>query len=415
MTPLEEPGDPAAGAPPGAAPAPSPAEPEAPDAGSAHVTVLELGARRVHVVGTAHVSRHSVAEVEAIIERLRPDTVCVELCPLRYAALASEGRTQALDLRALVRRGDAPFVLASLVLQGYQRRLGKKLGVVPGAELLAAAKKAREVGAELVLADRDVRATLRRVWHNLPFRSRVMVGLGLVATLVDTQEVSEADVEQLKKREHVKDVMAELARLVPGLKAPLIDERDRYLMSAIEDAPGARVVAVVGAGHVAGMIQAQGQRADRAALSAIPSRRLAAELRRWLLPALCAGAVALALARGVPVVSLLVPWLVATAAAAFVVTAYARPKPGSLLAATLLAPLAALLPPIDPTVVVGSVEARLRPFGEADRQRLADDTTSFRGLRGNPVSRVLLVAVLARLGARLGAFVGAILLWIRAL
>ena len=43
----------------------------------ADVEVVRVGEREFLLVGTAHVSRESTALVRAVIERERPDTVCV--------------------------------------------------------------------------------------------------------------------------------------------------------------------------------------------------------------------------------------------------------------------------------------------------------------------------------------------------
>src|SRR5207244_3388724 len=100
----------------------------------------------------------------------------------------------------------------------------------------------------------------------------------------------EADVERLKDREKMGDVMEAFAREMPALGTPLIDERDRYLMASIREAKGKRVVAVVGAAHVPGMTRELGRAADRAALSAIPPRPARSVILEWL-PSLLAFAV----------------------------------------------------------------------------------------------------------------------------
>ena len=47
--------------------------------------------------------------------------------------------------------------------------------------------------------------------------------------------------------------MQEFGNAFPEVKTVLIDERDAYLASRIRNAPGKRILAVVGAGHVAGI------------------------------------------------------------------------------------------------------------------------------------------------------------------
>jgi pheromone shutdown protein TraB len=57
----------------------------------------------------------------------------------------------------------------NLILASYQKRLGGKIGVLPGAELLEAANAADERNIPISLCDRDVRVTLRRAWTTMPW------------------------------------------------------------------------------------------------------------------------------------------------------------------------------------------------------------------------------------------------------
>ena len=60
-------------------------------------------------------------------------------------------------------------------LSAYQKKLGVKLGVVPGTELLEATQAAEENGIPVSLCDRDVRVTLRRAWRSTPFWKKTLL------------------------------------------------------------------------------------------------------------------------------------------------------------------------------------------------------------------------------------------------
>ena len=51
------------------------------------VTKLVFSGTTYYVIGTAHVSHHSVEEVRTAIAELAPEVVCVELDRARYDAL----------------------------------------------------------------------------------------------------------------------------------------------------------------------------------------------------------------------------------------------------------------------------------------------------------------------------------------
>src|SRR5690606_12126999 len=205
---------------------------------------------------------------------------------VRYDALVDDTRWQKLDIFQVIREKKVLFLLTSLALSAYQRKLGEKVGVKPGAELLAAVKGAEEVGAELVLADRDIQATLKRTWANVSFWNKLKLASGLLAAPFAVQEISEQQIEELKDRDTINEMLKEFAKLMPGIKKPLIDERDLYLMSKIQEAPGKRIVAVVGAGHVEGLLAHLGEQVDREELSKIPPPSKQTQVLKWVIPAI---------------------------------------------------------------------------------------------------------------------------------
>jgi len=121
--------------------------------------------KEIILIGTAHVSKESAQQVEDIIEAEKPDTVCVELCRSRYDALTQKTRWQETDLLKAIKEKKAFLLLSNLMLTSFQRRLGKKLGIRPGEEILRAINAAEKTGAAIHLADRDIRTTLSRTWR----------------------------------------------------------------------------------------------------------------------------------------------------------------------------------------------------------------------------------------------------------
>jgi len=52
----------------------------------------------IKIIGTAHISRESIKEVEETIKKENPDVVAVELCDSRYKALTQSGEIPVVDL-----------------------------------------------------------------------------------------------------------------------------------------------------------------------------------------------------------------------------------------------------------------------------------------------------------------------------
>jgi pheromone shutdown-related protein TraB len=371
------------------------------------VTLLHYEGREIYLVGTAHVSQRSVEDVGRVLDELRPDTVCVELDAARHQALVDPKRWRNLDIFEVIRQRRVPFLLTSLALSSYQRRLGEKLGVRPGAEMIAAIEHAGRAGARLVLADRDIQATLKRTWAALsPWDCLQLVG-ALVGSLFAKGEITKEQVEALKDRDNIGELVREFAEVMPRLQGPLIDERDRFLMSSIREAPGQRVVGVVGAGHVGGMVGYLHVDVDRQALSEIPPPSWLSRIAPWILPAIVFAAFYLAWrVRPLRLDELLTAWIISNAAFVATFALLARAQLLTVLAAALVAPITALIPRLDAGVLAAWVEAALRRPSVADCEGLSR-VASLADWRQNRFTRVLLVGFATSVGSTLGALVGA--------
>lgn len=373
-----------------------------------HVTRLTYQGKELLLIGTAHVSQKSVDEVRRVILEERPDTVCVELDQGRYDMLVDRTAWQKLNIFDVIRQKRVLFLLSSLALGAYQRRMGEKLGVAPGAELLAGVEAAREVGAEVILADRDVQATLKRTWANLSFFDKINMASGLMSAPFAVEDIDESRIEELKDSDTIGEMMHEVAEQMPRVKTPLIDERDQYLMAKIQDAPGKKIVGVVGAAHVRGMVSRLGQSANFEELSRIPPPTRLSQALKWIIPGLMLSAFAYGYYKhqGQGLEELLYAWILPNAVFAGLTTVLALGHPLTVLTAFVASPITSLNPTIGAGMVAGLVEAYLRKPTVEDCEGVQKAANSLAGLYGNRVTRVLLVVVLASFGSALGAWVG---------
>lgn len=375
-----------------------------------NVTVLERDGRRFYVVGTAHVSEQSVHEVERVIRAVKPDTVAVELCEARYNALTDDSRWQKLDIFQVIREGKTLFLLANLAIGAYQRRLGAKLGVKPGAELLAGIRTAEDIGAHVELVDRDIHVTLKRTWANVKFTQKFALLGAILESLFARNKHDEEhiDIEALKEQVHLSEMLAEFSRALPGVKVPLIDERDAFLMSSIEDAPGETVVAVVGAAHVPGMQGFFGKPVDRASISELPAKKPWVGLLKFVIPAIILAAFVIGWQRNEfhGFKEMLTAWVLPNSIFCALLTALAGGTLVSVLTGFVASPITSLNPLLGAGMVVGLMEAWRRRPTVQDAERINDDVQSIRGIYRNPFTRVLLVTVASTLGSAMGAWVG---------
>ena len=370
-------------------------------------TKVELEGKTIYIVGTAHVSAQSVQDVRAAVAAVRPDTIAIELCEPRYQGLVKKNAWRNTNIFQVVKQGKAMFLLAQLVMQSFYRRLGKQLEVEPGAEMLAGAACAEETGAKLELIDRRIDITLKRVWRHLGFWHRMKLAGVLVEAMFSSEEIEGKDIEALKKQDQLEALMGEMGKAFPEIKKRLIDERDVYLAQKLRLSPGERIVAVVGAGHVPGMLKAIQQAMPLAELESLPAPSRWSKIWPWLIPAGVLALIAWGFFQGGAErgIDSLVIWAGVTGSMAALGAAAALPHPLTVLSAFLAAPLTTLHPALAAGWVAGLVEAWLRPPAVGDFEALPEAMESLRKFMRNPVVRILLVVVTTNIGASLGTFV----------
>jgi len=374
---------------------------------NAMVHRLNADGREVILVGTAHVSRESVRLVEEVIRAETPDAVCVELCAARHQALRQKDRWQNMDIVKVVKEKKAFLLLSNLLLAAFQKRIARKMDVTPGAEMLKAVELAETSGAQLCLADRDIRATLSRAWHSLGIWSKAKLVFQLLLSMGQAEDITAEEIERMKQQDVLEALLSEVGRSLPMLKTILIDERDRYLAAKIRQAPGRKIVAVVGAGHVPGIKRHWGETIDLAALEQLPPPGKFGALMKWLLPG---SIVALFIAgffyggsgAGTDMVVL---WSACTGVLAGLGAAAALAHPATVLSSVVVAPFTTLHPMIAAGWVSGMVEAFSRKPKVRDLESLPDDILTFKGFWRNKVTRILLVVAFTNIGASIGTLV----------
>ena len=252
------------------------------------VRIVNKNGREFIIVGTAHISRQSADLVKEVITNEKPDTVCIELDEKRYKALAEKKRWESLDLKTIIRQKQLSTLLVNLVLSSYQKKLGEKLGVTPGTELLEAANTANELNLPIELCDREVRITLRRAWHSMSFWQKLKFLTGGIAGIFEKQELTEEKLAELRSKDVLSEMMDELGKAMPVLKKVIIDERDEYLAQKMQQAKGNKIVSVVGAGHVKGIVKVieNNERIDLKEIEVIPPASPVAKIIGWGIPAI---------------------------------------------------------------------------------------------------------------------------------
>ena len=368
---------------------------------------LDFDEREFILVGTAHVSKKSAQLVKTVIEEENPDTVCVELCQSRYQAIQQKDRWQDTDIIKVVKEKNSFLLLSNLLLASFQKRIAKQFGIKPGQEMITAIETAETVGAQIHLADRDIRTTLSRTWRIMGFWGKMKLMFQLILSLGQLDEIKEEDIEKMKQQDVLETLLAEVGKSLPALKAILIDERDQYLAEKIRTAPGNKVVAVVGAGHIPGIKKSWNTDIDTRALEQLPPKGKSIGIIKWLIPAVIIGLFIAGFFYGGAKAGadMIIWWILANGLLAGVGAIIALAHPVTILSSILAAPLTSLNPMIAAGWVAGLVEAFSRKPKVKDLESLPDDILSIRGFWKNNVTRILLVVIFTNLGSSLGTFV----------
>lgn len=375
------------------------------------------------LLGTAHVSRASADQVARELEEGSYDAVAVELCPSRFRALVDPDALARMDLVQVLRQGQIPMVSASLALSAFQQRIAQQFGIEPGAEMRTAVRIAQDRGIPVWLIDREVGVTLKRVYHNLPWWRRFQVVGGLLGSLLSREEVSEAEIERLKEGDILESSFAQFAEQAQDLYLPLIAERDRYMAARLQmeqaQTASRRVLAVIGAGHLAGLESAlcEGHPDPRALIEELdqtPRRRRWGRLIPWIIVGLILLGFFLGFRRSPELGwQLIADWVLINGGLAALGATLAGGHLLTVLTAFLAAPFTSLNPLVGAGMVTAGTELMLRRPTVGDFERLRQDTTSLGGWWRNRVSRVLLVFLFSTLGSAAGTYLAGFLIFDR--
>jgi len=384
------------------------------------VRIVERDGVRYTLLGTAHVSQASVEAVERAIESGRFDAVAVELDAQRLQALTNPDALAKLDLVEVIRKGRVALFAANLALAAYQRRLAEQLEIEPGAALKRAVVMANERNLPVHLIDREVGLTFKRASQRLGFFGKIKLVMGLGAGLFASEEVGEDEIEKLKQGDMLEASFGEFASESPALYETIIGERDRYMatrLREVHDPAQREVLAVVGAGHLAGLAKYLETDTDapgplRESLEDVPKKRNIPWITLAILAIVLTGIGVGFYRGGLGVGSeLLAVWAMYTGGLAGLGCLLAGSHPLSILTAIVVAPFKPFRLSIPTGAFAALVEARLRKPTYEDFLKLRDDAQSLKGWYRNRVTRVVLTFMLTNLGSKLGLWLTGFQVW----
>jgi len=378
------------------------------------ITKLVLGEREFILLGTAHISRESVEEVKEIITGELPDRVCIEIDESRYKSLVEKSQWSNLNISAVLKGGKGFLLLANLILSSFQRKLGMDLGIKPGEEMVTAINLSKELDIPFSLCDRDIQVTLKRAWAKSGFWGKNKMLAAMLSAVFSNEKLTQEDIESLKEKNALQNMLNELADYLPAVKEVLIDERDRYLATRIFSSAGSKVVAIIGAGHVNGIIrnmealEAGDLKNELSFLEEIPPAGKFSKFLPYLVPLLILGLFATGFLRsGLSFsISMIWKWILVNGTLSSIGALVAFAHPLTVILAFVAAPITSINPTVGVGLFTGVLESILRKPRVSDFEHLPKDILSIKGFFRNRITHILLVFFFSSIGSVVGTFIG---------
>ncbi|MCF6238729.1 MAG: TraB family protein, partial [Candidatus Marinimicrobia bacterium] len=232
----------------------------------------------------------------------------------------------------------------------------------------------------------------------------------LLASMFDSQKIDEEELAKLRQTDTLSAMLDEMSEVLPTVKTILVDERDTYMAHHIRQAPGEKIVAIVGAAHMPGILKKMRQTftdEEINELSVIHEKTALSKVLPWLIPAIVVGLFIVGFMTGntQQMADAAVAWILANGILSALGALLALGHPLTILAAFIAAPITSLNPTIGAGFVTGLVQAYVAPPKVSDMERVSEDITKLSGWWRNRLTRVLLVFFLSSIGSAIGTMV----------
>jgi len=202
------------------------------------------------IIGTSHIAKQSLDEVEEAIEKGKPDIIALELDRRRlYSLFKNPGKIRIYDIKRVGIKG---FIF-SLIGAWAEKKLGKMVGVMPGSEMKKAVGLAKKNKIMIALIDQDIEITLKRFSKSLTWKERWNFFADIIKAIFVRKKVIEFDLTKVPSKKIIKKLVSQVKKRYPNIYNVLIVERNHVmaenLRKIMEKYPDKKILAIIGAGH----------------------------------------------------------------------------------------------------------------------------------------------------------------------
>ena len=220
--------------------------------------------KNLKIIGTSHISKHSVIEIEKSIEELEPGIVTIELDKQRLHQLMNEDKNQKINYRSIRQVGLKGFVFA-IIASWMSKKLGKLVGMTPGADMKHAVICASKQKIPIALIDQNIQITLKRLSKFMTWKEKwnfvadIFKGLILPKKQMKNYGLENFDLTKVPAEELISKILINVKKRYPTIYKVLIEERNEFmakrLIKLMKKDPQMTIISVVGAGHKEGMLK----------------------------------------------------------------------------------------------------------------------------------------------------------------
>ncbi len=374
--------------------------------GEDNIQRLEYEDKEIILIPTAHISKKSAEQVKEVIETEEPDSVCVELDEQRFSSINDEDKWSEMNIFQVIKEKKSLLLLVNLIISSFQSRMAEKLGISAGQEMRQGIESAEEIGAELVLADRNIQITFKRVWRGLGLWEKLKLIFQIISMLFVDEEITEEEMDELKNGDALNMMLEQMGKSFPGIKKYLLDERDQYLANKIKNAPGDKIVAVLGAAHVPGVKKEIYKEQNLHKITILPPKAKWGKIFSWGIPAVVLVIIVSSFINNISTgIEVTKTWIIWNGSLSALGVLLGRGHILTILTAFIVAPLSSLNPALAAGWFAGLAEAYLKKPQVKDFQKLSEGIT-IKEIYTNKVTHILLIVILANLGSVIGTAVG---------
>ncbi|MBT3262099.1 TraB family protein [Candidatus Woesearchaeota archaeon] len=220
---------------------------------------MKLQFKNIHFVGTSHISKDSIQEVQESISENKPKLIAIELDkPRLYSLISKKKRKLKIsDIKKIGIKGYLFGVLGSWI----EHKMGKITGATPGSEMKKAISIAKKEKIPIALIDQDISITLKNISKRITWKEKFRF-LKEILTAVfskNSKNKIEIDISKVPPQKMIEKLTKKMKKAYPSIYKSLITDRDLYMARNLYKISNLhkdeQIVAVLGAGHVKGIIK----------------------------------------------------------------------------------------------------------------------------------------------------------------